>query len=235
MNTKARLSRRIDRAPRPPAACPSRIPPEKRRHRRSEESPGATQPESKTLEYKRDLSSPGRVLQSIVAFANSAGGEILIGVTDDGEVIGVADPLLEEDRLANLISDSIKPQLMPTIELIPLAGKTVLMARVWLGPQRPYYLASAGPHQGTYIRVGASNRQAGAGMVAELSRDALGQSFDEMPARRAKISDLDTGHLSDLLHRHIDEQAMATLGLSHQRLGAFLVCRPRNSDQDRVL
>lgn len=52
-------------------------------------------PESRTLEYKRDLSSPERVLQAVVAFANSAGGELLIGVVDDCEIVGVADPLLE--------------------------------------------------------------------------------------------------------------------------------------------
>ncbi|MDR1118608.1 MAG: ATP-binding protein, partial [Bifidobacteriaceae bacterium] len=39
--------------------------------------------ESKTLEYKLDLSSPEGALETVVAFANSAGGEIVIGVADD--------------------------------------------------------------------------------------------------------------------------------------------------------
>ena len=65
-------------------------------------------PESKTLEYKVDLSSPDRVLESIVAFANSA-GQLVVGVADDGQVVGVSDPLVEEQRLANLIADSILP------------------------------------------------------------------------------------------------------------------------------
>jgi len=39
-----------------------------------------TQPEGKTLEYKRDLSSPHRVLHSVVAFANTAGGTLVLGV-----------------------------------------------------------------------------------------------------------------------------------------------------------
>ncbi|MDR0285066.1 MAG: ATP-binding protein [Propionibacteriaceae bacterium] len=180
--------------------------------RRVDEAGRVISPESKILEYKRDLSSPDRVLQAVVAFANSAGGEVVIGVADDGEVVGVTDPLAEQERLANLISDSVRPQLVPTIELVPMADRTVLVAKVWLGQQRPYYLARVGPHRGTYIRIGASNRRASAGMVAELRRDARGESFDEMVAGRAKLSDLDTAYLSKVLHRDIDERALFTLG-----------------------
>ena len=63
-------------------------------------------PEGKTLEFKRDLSSPERVLRTLVAFANTAGGVVLIGVENTTRhVRGVADPLAVEERLANLISD----------------------------------------------------------------------------------------------------------------------------------
>ncbi|MFM9101611.1 MAG: helix-turn-helix domain-containing protein, partial [Cyanobium sp.] len=63
-------------------------------------------PEGKTLEFKRDLSSPEGALKTIVAFANTAGGILLIGVEDRSHnVRGVVEPLDEEERLANLISD----------------------------------------------------------------------------------------------------------------------------------
>ena len=62
-------------------------------------------PEGKTLEFKRDLSSPRNVLRTLVAFANSAGGKLVIGVDDDRRVVGVADPLDEEERISNLIAD----------------------------------------------------------------------------------------------------------------------------------
>ena len=51
--------------------------------------------ESKTLEFKRDLSSAKPLLKSLVAFANSAGGRLVIGVADDKQIIGVDDPLLK--------------------------------------------------------------------------------------------------------------------------------------------
>ncbi len=71
------------------------------------------EPEGKTREYKRDLSSPKNVLRSVVAFANTAGGEIFIGVSDDGQVFGVDDPLAVEERLSSLIVDNIEPLLVP--------------------------------------------------------------------------------------------------------------------------
>lgn len=49
--------------------------------------------EGKTLEFKRDLSSPTKPLRTVVAFANSAGGRLVTGVNDEGSVSGVGDPL----------------------------------------------------------------------------------------------------------------------------------------------
>ncbi|MCK4528526.1 putative DNA binding domain-containing protein, partial [candidate division WOR-3 bacterium] len=63
-------------------------------------------PEGKTLEFKRDISSPKNILKTLVAFANTAGGRLIIGVEDDTrEVLGVEDRLDEEERICNLISD----------------------------------------------------------------------------------------------------------------------------------
>ena len=78
------------------------------------------QPEGKTLEFKRDLSSPRNVLKTLVAFANSAGGRLVIGVDDDRTLLGVTDPLDAEERLCNLIADSISPRLIPNVELLSL-------------------------------------------------------------------------------------------------------------------
>ena len=69
--------------------------------------------EGKTLEFKRDLSSPDGVLRTLVAFANTAGGIVLIGVEDvTRRVRGVREVLDLEERLANLVSDSISPRLL---------------------------------------------------------------------------------------------------------------------------
>jgi len=88
------------------------------------------QSESKTLEFKRDLSSPRPWLKTLVAFANSAGGLLIFGVTDDRRVIGIDQPLDEEERLCNLIADSIAPRLVPNVEMTTVDGKTLLLVEV---------------------------------------------------------------------------------------------------------
>ena len=75
-----------------------------------------TSPEGKTLEFKQDLSSPRPILKSLLAFANTAGGRLIVGVDDDRRVIGVEHPLDEEERICSLIADSISPRLVPNVE-----------------------------------------------------------------------------------------------------------------------
>ncbi|MGF7239460.1 MAG: AlbA family DNA-binding domain-containing protein [Frankia sp.] len=125
-------------------------------------------PEGKTLEFKRDLSSPRGALRSIVAFANTAGGVLLIGVEDGTRNIrGVAEPLDLEERLANLISDQIVPRLVPELEIIPWHGTHIVAVEIFPSPSRPYYLEREGLNDGTYVRVGSTNRRADPELVRQ--------------------------------------------------------------------
>ena len=91
-----------------------------------------TMPEGKTLEFKRDISSPRNILKTLVAFANTAGGRLLIGVEDESrKVFGVENPLDEEERLCSLIADGIEPRLVPNVELISFVDKTLLSVEVY--------------------------------------------------------------------------------------------------------
>ena len=141
-----------------------------------------TRPEGKTLEFKRDLSSPRGVLRSIVAFANTSGGVLVVGVEDGTRhVCGVTEPLDLEERLANLISDSVTPRLVPELEIIPWRGGHVVAVEVFPSPSRPHHLAREGPTDGVYVRVGSTNRRADPELVEELRRYARGEAYDEQP------------------------------------------------------
>ncbi len=141
-----------------------------------------SQPEGKTLEFKRDLSSPEKLLRTLVAFANGAGGILIIGVKDgDKTVVGVTDVTKEEERLANLISDSIQPPLVPEIYLLPYRNIVVIAVEVFPSGLRPHYLKSKGIPGGVYLRVGSTNRNADPAQIQDLQRSILGQTFDELP------------------------------------------------------
>ena len=78
----------------------------------------------------------------------------------DRSVRGLANPLREEERLANAISDGIRPQILVAIELASFRKLSLLVLQVFPGPARPYHLARLGAENGSYIRVGSTNRRA---------------------------------------------------------------------------
>jgi ATP-dependent DNA helicase RecG len=149
---------------------------------------GLRGPESKTLEFKRNLSSLPPILRTVSAFANTAGGTIVIGIEDKTRSVrGLANPLQEEERLANAISDGIRPQILVEIELASFRKLSLLVLQVFPGPARPYHLAKLGSEKGSYIRVGSTNRRAGPEVLAELQRANTGSAYDEQP-----LPDLDS-------------------------------------------
>lgn len=186
-----------------------------------------SKPEGKMLEFKRDLSSPKPLLKTLVAFANTAGGRLLIGVSDDRQIIGVEDPLAEEERICNLIADSIVPRLVPNIELVTIDDKTLLIAEVFLSNSRPHFLRAEGAETGVYVRLGSTNRQADRELVAELHRSAEGVAFDELPMPTLSADDLDLKTAGELFkgRRELDEHGLLTLKLLRREQGGLVPTR----------
>jgi ATP-dependent DNA helicase RecG len=173
-------------------------------------------PEGKTLEFKRDLSSPKNLLKTLVAFANTAGGRAIIGVDDQAkQPMGVEFPLDDEERLCSLIADSISPRLVPNIEMVTVQNRTLLIVEVYLSNSRPHYLRSEGSNNGVYVRLGSSNRQADRELIGELRRSSQGVSFDAMPMPDLAESDLDLDVAQKCFgdRRQLDQQGLLTLRL----------------------
>jgi predicted HTH transcriptional regulator len=145
-------------------------------------------PEGKTLEFKRDLSSPDGVLRTVIAFANTAGGTVVVGVEDKTRYVrGIADPRAVEERLASLLTDSIAPRLVPDIEVLLWRGSHVVAVEVYPSASRPHHLIRQGESGGTYVRVGSTNRRADPALIDELRRYVRIETFDEQP-----LPDLDS-------------------------------------------
>jgi len=183
-----------------------------------------THPESKTLEFKRDFSSPKPLLKSLVSFANTAGGRLVIGVADDQKILGVKNPLDEEEKLSSLIADSISPRLVPNIEMVTIEDKTLLVVEVFLSNSRPHWLNKEGPDYGVYVRLGSSNRKADSALIAELQRTVEGVSFDEMPMPDLSVDDLDIEAAQKILGSKytLDESSLLTLKLLTRHQGRLV-------------
>jgi ATP-dependent DNA helicase RecG len=173
--------------------------------------------EGKTIEFKRDLSSSEKVLKTLVGFGNGAGGTLVIGVNDgDRTVAGLEDPRLEEERLANLIATGIEPQLMPEIAVVPWRRTHVLVAEVYPGPARPYWVKSIGFPVGVIVRIGSTNRVADPAQIDELRRIVLRKTFDEEPLIGTSSEALDFRVASELFSgagRKLRRADLESLGL----------------------
>lgn len=111
------------------------------------------------------------MLHTLIAFANTAGGLLVIGVENGTKrVRGLLDPLKEEERLASLISDRIAPRLIPTIDVIAWRFAQLIVAEVFPSSNRPHYLKNLGPEEGVFVRIGSTNRKADAALMQELRR-----------------------------------------------------------------
>ena len=172
--------------------------------------------EGKTLEFKRDLSSPKNILKTLTAFANTAGGVLLIGIEDNSKaVLGLDNPIDEEERLCSLIADSIEPRLVPSVELVNWKGRTLLAVEVYPSAMRPHWLKSPGIESGVLVRVGSTNRQADRPLTAEMRRSALNHSYDEEPMPDINPEALDFRVASGLFAglRDWNENTLETLHL----------------------
>lgn len=115
--------------------------------------------ENSGIEFKRDDLRPEQLAKEIVALANFQGGRVLLGVDDDGMVIGIQRPQLER-WVMHVIRDKIHPLILPFYEEIKLDdGKTVAVISFPQGISKPYVLRDRGGEQ-IFIRVGSTSQPA---------------------------------------------------------------------------
>ena len=131
--------------------------------------------ESKNIEFKEMLPrNSEKYTKTVVAYANTQGGRLIFGIADETrEIVGIDEAVLFQtmDRIANAVSDSCEPQIVPDIEPYTVEGKAVIVVTVAPEPRRPYYLKSRGREKGTYIRVGATTRPASPDKIKDLEME----------------------------------------------------------------
>ena len=134
--------------------------------------PKFEQNEGEVLKFKRQWTD--RALEDLAAFANTKGGTLLVGIREDGEIVGSAADDREIQRIANLIASRLG--ITPTIRVAEMEGLPVLEIRV--EPVRG--LVSYG---GRYLRrVGSTNRDFAQDELARHLLERSGRSWDGLPS-----------------------------------------------------
>ncbi|MGL5785700.1 MAG: AlbA family DNA-binding domain-containing protein [Bacteroidales bacterium] len=119
------------------------------------------QPEGRRLEFKAELPENSDLAKTVIAFANDAGGDLFIGIADNPrEVVGLDEDTLMavEEKISNIIFDRCYPAILPEVKFITLNDKHLIQVTIFRGSTPPYFLKDKGKSQGTYIRVGSTNR-----------------------------------------------------------------------------
>lgn len=125
---------------------------------------------------------PKSVSKEVCAFANTEGGDLYIGVQDDGTIVGVENVDDVMTRVSNTLHDTILPDIIPFIQIREEAyeGKTVVKVTVSVGTERPYYLREKGLiPEGVYVRRGAASVPVNEAGIRAMIMDTSGKSFED--------------------------------------------------------
>lgn len=183
--------------------------------------------ESKNVEFKENLPEKSiKYMKSVVAFANGTGGKIIFGIADKTrEVVGFAkeDVFEKMDAIANAVSDSCEPAIIPDISLQTLAGKTVIVVEVSEGRQRPYYIKALGRDGGVYVRVAVADEY----MIKELLFEGNNRYYDQALCTELNITDEDIDDLCKAMkeqavkNAHDEEQKASIKEVGRQQLRSW--------------
>lgn len=132
--------------------------------------------ESERIEYKSQMIED--LYREVIAFANSNGGVIYIGIDDQGNLTGIDNVDETYTRITNGIRDAIAPDVTMFVRYI-LQDNKVIQIEVGEGSYKPYYLKSKGMKpNGVYVRHGASSVQASPDQIRKMIKESDGDNFE---------------------------------------------------------
>ena len=144
--------------------------------------------ETNRVEYKEKLTDDFE--KEAVAFLNSNGGDIYIGIRKDGAIAGVANSDLLQLKIADRLKDNIRPSIMGLFDIKTEThdDKTVVVISFASGAEKPYSVKQKGYSEaGCFIRVGSSSQPMSQAMIDKLLAKRHRLSIANMPSRRQDL------------------------------------------------
>lgn len=136
--------------------------------------------ENKITEFKREYMDD--IKYAVIAFANTDGGKIYIGINDNGTVSGVSDVDDTMLRVTNMVRDVVRPDvtMFMDCDVETIDDKQVIVVTIQRGTSRPYYLHGKGVRpEGVYVRQGASSVPASQTMILNMIKETSGDSYED--------------------------------------------------------
>ena len=175
--------------------------------------------EDSYTEFKERVDNPESLAGEIVAFANTEGGRVLVGVADDGRVVGLSDPAQTSTMLAQICRENVLPAILPLIEAVEVESRPVIVLEV-RGPHKPYR-TKGGRY---YVRVGPTKQDASPQELLRLVQRAGAFRFDETPVPGTGVADLDWA-LFEQYYRSVAGEALGARDLTSEETlrGTFVL------------
>lgn len=145
--------------------------------------------EDSQTQFKERFDSIDSLAAEICAFSNSNGGNILVGVSDDGEIIGLSIEDIKKlnQWVSNACSHKIDPQVSVTTQNIKYMDKIVIVINVPIGTNKPY-MANG---KDIWVKVGSDKRRAKREEIQRLLQSSGHLYADEMPVDNTNLRDID--------------------------------------------
>jgi len=170
--------------------------------------------ESMTSELKREYTP--NINKCVIAFANTNGGTIYIGVSNDGKIVGVFDIDGTLLKISNSIRDSIKPDVTMFVDYQQEAidNKKIIKIIVQKGTSCPYYLANKGIRpEGIYIRQGASTVPATDTTILRMIKETDGEKYEEVRSLNQELLFIEAVKMFNMQNISLETNHKKTLGL----------------------
>lgn len=164
--------------------------------------------ENSEVEFKRDDIRPEQLAKEIVAFANSYGGKLIVGVEDNGTISGIKRADLEPWVMDTVCGRYIHPALVPKYEEIQVDEKLrVAVITVPMGISKPYVVRNK-DREDFYIRVGSISRLATREQIVRMSASGGMLHVETMPVPRTSMKSLDKARLENYFRDILAEPSL---------------------------
>lgn len=193
--------------------------------------------ETENFEFKSGFTE--EIYKEVIAFANTDGGVLYIGIDNDGNAVGLNNVDDEYTRITNGICDAILPDVTMFVKYTIQENKVVRIT-ISEGTNKPYYLRSKGlKPNGVYVRQGTSSVQASSEQIRQMIKNSDGDNFESMRSLEQELTFVSAVAAFESYGVDFSEEKYLALGMIHKTTDCLPIwhclCQTNASIQSKLL